>query len=86
MARIAGVNLPREKRLEVGLTYIYGIGPATARKVAGLIARSELHDDVVSKRSDDDLLHDWDRDEWRRQEGRIAQIFTAFIKRNEAKG
>ena len=33
MARIAGVNLPREKRLEVGLTYIYGIGPATARKV-----------------------------------------------------
>ena len=33
MARIAGVNLPREKRLEVGLTYIYGIGPATARHV-----------------------------------------------------
>jgi small subunit ribosomal protein S13 len=33
LARIAGVNLPREKRLEVGLTYIFGIGPATARKV-----------------------------------------------------
>jgi small subunit ribosomal protein S13 len=33
LARIAGVNLPREKRLEVGLTYIYGIGPATARHV-----------------------------------------------------
>jgi small subunit ribosomal protein S13 len=33
LARIAGVNLPREKRLEVGLTYIYGIGPATARNV-----------------------------------------------------
>ena len=33
MARIAGVNLPREKRLEVGLTYIFGIGPSTARKV-----------------------------------------------------
>ena len=33
MARIAGVNLPREKRLEVALTYIYGIGPSTARKV-----------------------------------------------------
>ena len=32
MARIAGVNLPRDKRLEVALTYIYGIGPATARK------------------------------------------------------
>jgi small subunit ribosomal protein S13 len=33
LARIAGVNLPRDKRLEVGLTYIYGIGPSTARKV-----------------------------------------------------
>jgi small subunit ribosomal protein S13 len=33
MARIAGVNLPNQKRLEVGLTYIYGIGPATARQV-----------------------------------------------------
>jgi small subunit ribosomal protein S13 len=33
LARIAGVNLPREKRLEVGLTYIYGIGPSTARRV-----------------------------------------------------
>jgi small subunit ribosomal protein S13 len=32
VARIAGVNLPREKRLEVALTYIYGIGPSTARK------------------------------------------------------
>ena len=34
MARIAGVNLPREKRLEVALTYIYGVGPSTARRVA----------------------------------------------------
>ena len=33
MARIAGVNLPREKRLEIGLTYIYGIGQSTARDV-----------------------------------------------------
>ena len=33
MARIAGVNLPTQKRLEIGLTYIYGIGPSTARKV-----------------------------------------------------
>lgn len=33
MARIAGVNLPREKRLEVGLTYIYGIGQSGARRV-----------------------------------------------------
>ena len=40
MARIAGVNLPREKRLEVGLTYIYGIGPATARKVCAELGLS----------------------------------------------
>ncbi len=33
MARIAGVDLPREKRTEVGLTYIYGIGPSTAKKI-----------------------------------------------------
>ena len=33
MARIAGVDLPRDKRIEVGLTYIYGIGPYTARQI-----------------------------------------------------
>jgi small subunit ribosomal protein S13 len=33
MARIAGIDLPREKRVEVALTYIYGIGPATSRKL-----------------------------------------------------
>ena len=33
MARIAGVDLPREKRVEVGLTYIYGIGLATSQKM-----------------------------------------------------
>ena len=31
MARIAGVDLPREKRVEIGLTYIFGIGPATSK-------------------------------------------------------
>ena len=33
MARIAGIDLPREKRIEVALTYIYGIGAPTARKL-----------------------------------------------------
>ena len=33
MARISGVDLPRDKRVEVALTYIYGIGPARAAKV-----------------------------------------------------
>ncbi|MBW8005138.1 MAG: 30S ribosomal protein S13 [candidate division NC10 bacterium] len=35
MARIAGVDLPREKRLEVALTYIYGIGRSSSRKIVG---------------------------------------------------
>ncbi|MBW6431981.1 30S ribosomal protein S13 [Patescibacteria group bacterium] len=33
MARISGVNLPHEKRVEIGLTYIYGIGLATSKKI-----------------------------------------------------
>jgi small subunit ribosomal protein S13 len=33
MARIAGIDLPREKKVEIGLTYIYGIGRANARKI-----------------------------------------------------
>ena len=55
MARIAGVNLPREKRLEIGLTYIYGIGPATARKVAAELGLSsdtkirDLTDEEITK-------------------------------------
>ncbi len=55
MARIAGVNLPREKRLEVALTYIYGIGPSTAHKVASELGLSpdqkvrDLTDEEVTK-------------------------------------
>lgn len=33
MARIAGVDLPRDKRVEIGLTYIFGIGQSTAKKI-----------------------------------------------------
>ena len=33
MARIAGIDLPREKRVEVGLTYIFGVGRSTAKKI-----------------------------------------------------
>ncbi len=39
MARIAGVDLPREKRVEIGLTYIYGIGRTTSNK---LLAKAEV--------------------------------------------
>src|SRR5215211_3563460 len=38
MARIAGVNIPLNKRVEVGLTYIYGVGPSQARRVLDELA------------------------------------------------
>jgi len=59
--------------------------PATARKATGLIPNSELHEDVVEKRSDDKLLKEWDRKEWRDVEPRIVAIFATFLKRAESK-
>lgn len=58
--------------------------PATARKAAGLIPNSELHEDVVEKRSDDNLLKEWDRKEWRDVEPRIAAIFASFLNKAES--
>ena len=55
MARLAGVDLPREKRLEISLTYIFGIGQSTARKIleqtgVGPDRRvHELNDDEVNR-------------------------------------
>jgi small subunit ribosomal protein S13 len=55
VARIAGVNLPNQKRLEIGLTYIYGIGQPTARKVAAELGLDpdtkvkDLTDEEVTK-------------------------------------
>jgi small subunit ribosomal protein S13 len=55
LARIAGVNLPNQKRLEIGLTYIYGIGASTARQIAAALGLSpdtkvrDLTDDEVTK-------------------------------------
>jgi small subunit ribosomal protein S13 len=43
MARIAGVDLPREKRIEIGLTYIFGIGIPTSRKI---LASTEINPDT----------------------------------------
>ena len=55
MARIAGVDLPKNKRSEIGLTYIYGIGRTTSKKIlakAGIDPNKkigDLNDDEVSK-------------------------------------
>ena len=53
MARISGVDLPREKRLEIGLTYIFGIGLATSRKI--LAARGISPDIRVKHLSESDV-------------------------------
>jgi small subunit ribosomal protein S13 len=54
MARIAGINIPLNKRVEVGLTYIYGIGRSTARKVA---AEAGVDPDTyVKDLTDDEVL------------------------------
>ena len=47
MARIAGIDLPREKKVEIGLTYIYGIGRMTARRIlesTGVNAEQRIRD------------------------------------------
>jgi len=55
MARIAGVNLPNQKRLEVGLAYIYGIGQPTASQICAALGLSpdtkvrDLTDEEVTK-------------------------------------
>ena len=46
MARIAGVDLPRDKRIVIALTYIYGIGEATAKKIC---ADAGVSEDIRSK-------------------------------------
>ena len=46
MARIAGVDLPREKRIEIGLTYIYGIGRPSAQKI---LAQTGVNPDIRVK-------------------------------------
>ena len=53
MARIAGVDLPREKRVEIGLTYIYGIGRVSANKI--LKAANVSPDTRVRELTDDEV-------------------------------
>ncbi|MGI6045326.1 MAG: 30S ribosomal protein S13 [Eggerthellaceae bacterium] len=53
MARLAGVDLPRDKRIEVGLTYIYGIGLSTSKKI---LSETGVNPDVrCNDLTEDDL-------------------------------
>ncbi|CDD27124.1 MAG: 30S ribosomal protein S13 [Clostridia bacterium] len=53
MARIAGVDLPKEKRVEIGLTYIYGIGRTTSNKI---LAEAKVSPDIRVKDLTDDQV------------------------------
>ena len=53
MARIAGVDLPKEKRVEIGLTYIYGIGRTTSNKI---LAKAKVSPDIRVKDLTDDQV------------------------------
>jgi len=80
MARIAGVNLPEDKRVEVALTYIYGIGRSSAKKIldeAGVNPNTRVKDlpeDEVS------LIRGLIEKKYR-VEGELKRIVTGNIKR-----
>ena len=80
MARIAGVNLPNQKRLEIGLTYIFGIGQSRAQKICAALGLSpdtkvrDLTEDEVAKLRD---LIDQDY----QVEGDLRRERTQAIKR-----
>jgi small subunit ribosomal protein S13 len=80
MARLSGVDLPRDKRLEVALTYIYGIG--RTRALATLDATGVSGDTRVSSLSDEELirLRDW-IDASYQVEGDLRREVAADIRR-----
>ena len=53
MARIVGVDIPNEKRVVIALTYIYGVGPTTAKKV---LAATKISEDIRVKNLTEDQL------------------------------
>ncbi|MGY1842516.1 30S ribosomal protein S13 [Modestobacter sp. SYSU DS0875] len=80
MARLAGVDLPREKRMEIALTYIYGIGKTAAK--ATLSATGVSPDLRAKDLSDEDLLKLRDYiDEHFRVEGDLRREVAADIRR-----
>ena len=80
MARLVGVNLPREKRLEVALTYIYGIGHTRALET--IAATGVSADTRVHQLSDDELvrLRDWIEATYK-VEGDLRREVQADIRR-----
>jgi len=54
MARIAGINIPNEKRIEVALTYIFGVGPTTSKKI---LSQAQISPDKRTKDLTDDEVY-----------------------------
>ena len=80
MARLVGVDLPREKRLEVALTYIYGMGRSRAKET---LAQTGVNADLrVRELSDEDIvkLRDWIEANYR-VEGDLRREVQADIRR-----
>ena len=80
MARIAGVDLPREKRAEIGLTYIYGIGRATSNEI---LAKAGINPDTRIKDLSEDQVNELRRiiDEDHLVEGDLRREIALNIKR-----
>ena len=81
MARIAGVDLPKNKRVEIGLTYIYGIGRKSADEI---LANTGVNPDIrVKDLSEDDVakLRDYDRPRTIMVEGDLRRHVALNIKR-----
>ncbi|MBP6997944.1 MAG: 30S ribosomal protein S13 [Phycicoccus sp.] len=80
MARLVGVDLPRDKRVEVALTYIYGVGKTSSTQA--LAATGVSPDTRVKDLTDDDLvkLRDW-IDEHLKVEGDLRREVAADIRR-----
>ena len=79
MARIAGVDLPREKRVEIGLTYIYGIGLSSSQKI--LKAAGVNPDTRVKDLTDDDVSKIRKAMEEYKVEGDLRREVALNIKR-----
>jgi small subunit ribosomal protein S13 len=80
MARIAGVDLPREKRIEIALTYIFGIGLKTSQSI---LAKTGINPDTRTRNLTEDevakLREEIDRN--RQVEGDLRRVISMNIKR-----
>ena len=79
MARIAGVNIPVNKRAEVGLTYVFGVGPSTARKI---LAETGVDPDrPVKDLTEDEVVKLREAVESREVEGDLRRDRSQNVKR-----